>query len=105
PKFFAVLYTSEDGREHGFYTDFIFMMQDGRIGIFDTKEGRTAEDAKPKAEALAEYIKKENKRRGSQVLFGGIIVFKDGSCRYNGSEVYSYDGHTLGSDWKFLTLR
>lgn len=104
-KFFAVLYTGADGREHGFYTDFIFMMEDGRIGMFDTKEGRTAEDAKPKAEALAEYIRKENKRRGSEILFGGIVVFKDGSCRYNDGKVYSYDKKNLGDDWKFLNLK
>jgi len=105
PKFFAIEYAGEDNFSHAFYPDFIFMMEDGKIGIFDTKEGRTAEDAKPKAEALARYIKKENKRRGHEILFGGIIVFKDGSCRYNDSAIYKYDKNTLSSDWKFLNLR
>ena len=37
-------------------------MKDGSVGLFDTKSGRTAEDSKDKAEALADYIEKENKK-------------------------------------------
>ena len=103
PKFFGIKYTKA-GLEHAFYPDFIIMQKDGKIGIFDTKEGRTAEDAKPKAEALAKYIKKENKRRGKQELFGGIVVLQGGSCRYNDSENYTYDKSNLGNEWKFLIL-
>ena len=110
PKFFAVLYSDDpvpkgDGLEHAFYTDFIVMTEDGKIGIFDTKSGRTAEEAGPKAEALAKYIKKENQRRGKDTIWGGIVVFKDGSCRYNDSEKYSFDKVNLGKDWKFLTFK
>ncbi|VVB99956.1 Type III restriction enzyme, res subunit [uncultured archaeon] len=105
PKFFAISYVGEDGLEHAFYPDFIFMMEDGRIGIFDTKEGRTAEDAKPKADALAKYIGKQNKKRNSNTLFGGIVIFKDGSYRYNDSEDYLYDKTNVGSNWKFLNLK
>ncbi|VVB58664.1 Type III restriction enzyme, res subunit [Candidatus Anstonella stagnisolia] len=103
-KFFGIKYTKDD-LEHAFYPDFILMMKDGRIGIFDTKEGRTAEDAKPKAEVLTKYIKKENARRGKQELFGGIVVLQGGSCRYNDSENYEYDKTNLGSDWKFWTAK
>ena len=110
PKYFAVLYVDNllskgDGLEHAFYPDFIFMMTDGRIGIFDTKAGRTAEDAGPRAESLAKYIKKENQRRGKDILFGGIVVFKDGSCRYNDNERYNFDKVNLGNEWKFLSLK
>ncbi|MBU4246373.1 MAG: hypothetical protein KKE71_04980, partial [Nanoarchaeota archaeon] len=75
---------------------------DGRIGIFDTKSGITAKVAKEKAEALSKYIKTQNQKHNKK-LFGGIIIFKDESCRYNDNERYNYDENNL-SDWKFLKL-
>ena len=36
-------------------------------------------------------------------LFGGIIIFKDGSCRYNDNETYEYDENNL-KNWKFLKI-
>ena len=107
PKYFAILYEDEplpkgDGLEHAFYPDFILMLENGKIGVFDTKAGRTAEEAGPKAEALAKYIWKENQKNGNDLLFGGIVVFKGDSCRYNDNEKYTYDKITLGKEWKFL---
>ena len=102
-KYFAVLWEDEFGKKHGFYVDFIFQMKDGTIGIFDTKSGRTAQgDAKQKAEALAKYIKEENKR--GKHLIGGIVIQKDDIWRYNDSENYSFDENNLSQDWKFLKL-
>jgi type III restriction enzyme len=102
-KYFAVLWEDEFGKKHGFYVDFIFQMKDGTIGIFDTKSGRTAQgDAKQKAEALAKYIKEENKR--GKHLVGGLIIQKDDIWRYNDSENYSFDENNLDQDWKFLKL-
>ena len=101
--FFAVLYKDENGAEHGFYVDFIIMMKDGRIGLFDTKSGITAKVAKEKAEALANYIGEQNKKHDKK-LFGGIAIFKDGSWRYNGSKSYLFDEKNLGKDWQFLSL-
>lgn len=109
PKYLAILYTDGpppigDDQEHAFYPDFIVALEDGRIGIFDTKAGTTAEKAGPKAEALAKYIKKENQKRSKEPLFGGIVVFKNESCRYNDSEKYTYDKVNLGKEWKFLSF-
>jgi len=101
-KYFAVKYADDKGVERGFYVDFIFMLDNGQIGIFDTKSGITAKIAKEKAEALAKYIKTQNQKYNKK-LFGGIIIFKDGSCRYNDNETYEYDENNL-TNWKFLKL-
>lgn len=104
-KYFAVSYKDKDGFERAFYIDFIVMMKDGRVGLFDTKSGFTAELAKERAEALARYIKEQNKKREKK-LWGGIATFKDGSCRYNDSE--SYGGAISESQapyWKILSFK
>jgi len=95
---FAVPYTDKDGELKPFFVDWIVEFKAGRIGLFDTKEGITAEIAKYKAEGLAAYIKAENKK--GKKLFGGIIVPKDGSWRFNDSEKYDYSPDLKG--WKFL---
>ena len=97
--FFAVPYV-ENEEQHPFYVDWIVKYKDGRIGLFDTKSGITAETAKAKAEGLTRSIKEENGRGKS--LFGGVLVWKDGSWRYNDNEVYRFDKDDI-SDWKFLT--
>jgi type III restriction enzyme len=96
--YFAVPYVEKGGLE-AFYLDWIVQYKDGKIGLFDTKEGITAETAKTKAEGLAKYIKEE-KLKGKE-LFGGIVIRKDNSWRYNDMEVYEYNERDL-SDWKFL---
>lgn len=96
--YFAVPYT-ENKVEKPFYVDWIVKFKNGRIGLFDTKEGITAKDAKEKAEGLAKYIKEENAK--GQKLFGGIIIRKDNSWRVNEQTVYYYNEKDL-SDWKFL---
>lgn len=95
---FAVPYTDNDGELKAFFVDWIVNFKDGRIGLFDTKEGITAETAKYKAEGLAAFIKAENKK--GKKLFGGIIAPKDGSWRFNDSEKYDYSPDLKG--WKFL---
>lgn len=95
---FAVPYR-EKGEEKPFYVDWIVKYKDGRTSLFDTKAGITAETAKTRAEGLAKYIKEENSK--GKGLFGGIVIKKDGSWRYNDKEVYEYDEKDL-SGWKFL---
>ena len=100
-KYFAVLYKDEVGLERAFYVDFIVQLNDGTIGLFDTKSGMTAKDAKARAEGLAKYIKVENKK--GKKLWGGIAIFVNGSWRYNDEETYSYDETDL-SKWKLLRI-
>ncbi len=75
PKYFAInmpelLYT--DKIEDNFYPDYIVKFIDGRVGIFDTKAGFTAENekAKYKSDALQKYVRNHN----SLNLFGGLVV-------------------------------
>lgn len=100
-KYFAVLYKDETGIERGFYVDFIIQFKDGSIGLFDTKSGMTAKDAKARAEGLAKYIKVESKK--GKRLWGGIAIFVNGSWRYNDDETYTYDETDL-SKWKLLRI-
>ncbi|MEM0230593.1 MAG: hypothetical protein QXT20_00090 [Candidatus Woesearchaeota archaeon] len=85
--------------------------KDGRIGLFDTKEGMTAKDAKAKAEALQRYMKEQNEK--GKNLVGGIITVKrsnnkaaignnDKVLYLNDSDVYEYDENLSG--WKVLEL-
>lgn len=66
---FAIVYY--DGcRPRKFMPDFIVMMKNKRIGIFDTKAGETLVEAELKARALYEYTKKHQKLK----LYGGIVT-------------------------------
>lgn len=96
--YFAVPYI-ENGDEKPFYVDWIVQYKDGRIGLFDTKAGITAKDAKTRAEGLAKYIKEENAK--GKNLFGGIVIQKDGSWRYSDKKVYEYNENDF-SGWKYL---
>jgi type III restriction enzyme len=82
--FFAIPY--KDGEEERpFYVDFIVMLKDGRIGLFDTKAGFTRQIAGPKIDGLYEYIKKENEK--GKNLFGGIVTNTD-QKNYTGRWIY-----------------
>jgi len=99
--YFAVPYIDKFGKKAAFYVDFVVQMNDGVIGLFDTKKGKTAEDAKERAEGLAKYIKEQNKK--DKKLFGGIVISADGNWRYNDKEEYIYNPNDL-KDWEFLSL-
>jgi len=85
-----------------FYVDWIIQYKDGKIGLFDTKAGITARDAKERAEGLAKYIKSENQNEKN--LFGGIVIEKGSSFWYNDQEIYQYDESRLSElGWKILS--
>ena len=99
-KYFAIKYDDpETGEPHAFYVDFVIHMNDGRIGLYDTKAGFTAKIAKPKAEALSRYIRDNKPKK----VFGGIAVFENGEWLYNDNEEYEYDDVDF-SDWQPLDL-
>jgi type III restriction enzyme len=95
---FAIPY-DDKGTNRAFYVDWIVKYKNGKLALFDTKSGITAETAKSKAEGLYKYIKEQNSK--GKNLFGGIVINKDGSWRYNDSEIYEYDKTNLRS-WKYL---
>lgn len=106
PKYFSIGYTTGDGLKASFYVDFIVKFKDGRIGLFDTKSGSTASDkyAKNKAEALREYICKEN--AVGKNLFGGIVVPVDEEgkvWKISSSEIYS-DNLNDRSKWDIFHI-
>jgi len=98
--YFAVSYV-ENGQERPFYLDFVVMLNNGRIGLFDTKGGIYAKTAKERAEGLAEYIAIENKN--GKKLFGGIVIKDKNSWRYHDNKKYVYTSNNL-KNWKFLDL-
>lgn len=98
--YFAVPYI-ENGIDKPFYVDFIVMVKDGKVGLFDTKGGIYAQTAKDRAEGLATYIANENKN--GKKLFGGIVIKEKNSWRYNDNKKYEYNPRDL-KKWKFLDL-
>jgi len=98
--YFAVPHI-EHGVERSFYVDFIVMQKGGRVGLFDTKGGLTAETAKSRAEGLAKYIAEQNKK--GKKLYGGIVLKEKNSWRYHDGLKYEYNPNNL-KDWKFLDL-
>ncbi|NQV36403.1 MAG: DEAD/DEAH box helicase family protein [Candidatus Marinimicrobia bacterium] len=95
--FFAV--PRKDGEDDvPFYVDWIVKYKDGRIGLFETKDGLTAETAGSRAKGLAKYIKEQNEI--GKNLFGGIVIEKDGSFWINSNEDYQYiEENLIGSGW------
>jgi len=94
-KYFAVLRPDDQA----FYPDFIVQLKNGTLGIFETKQGVTAKDAKERAEALQKYIKNGKNKK----IIGGIAIYVNGTWRYNDSEKYQYNPKDL-SEWKVLNL-
>ena len=100
--YFAIPYIDKYRKKTAFYVDFIVQLADGTVDLFDTKKGRTAEEAKYRAEGLAKYIKEQNKK--GKKLFGGIVTSVEGNWRLNNKEVYYYNPHNW-KDWIFLELK
>lgn len=99
---YAIKYfNTEEHKEELFYPDWIILFKDGRIGIFDTKEGDTAtsQETKDKALALSKRLKELSKK-----YVGGIVVFENGVWYYNNSEKYDYVKGKVGEDknWKLF---
>jgi type III restriction enzyme len=97
-EYYAIRYFNTTNKEERlFYPDWIIKFKDGRVGIFDTKKGNTAEDTEGRAEALAKKLKELGKN-----YVGGIAVFENGVWHYNGSVKYKYQRGKIEDDknWK-----
>ena len=95
-EYFAIKYfNTADQKFSLFYPDWIIKFKDGKIGIFDTKSGKTATDTEGRVLALAEKLKERGKN------FVGGIVLKEGSIwHYNDSKDYKYIPGNLDKNWK-----
>jgi len=65
--FFAISYI-ENREQKPFYIDFIVQLNDGTIGLFDTKSGKTIKDAREKSDGLQTYLKMH------KGITGGIVA-------------------------------
>ena len=86
-------YNEEDDKVELFYPDWIYKKKDGTIGIWDTKEGRTASsiETRCKAEELQRHIKILNGYDREGIRYeGGIVIPGGGTWYYNNHEHYSF---------------
>jgi len=103
--YLGIKYEYPQGEVHTFYPDYIVLLADGRIGIFEVKDVGDRDGlgmTKAKAERLQEYFG-EN---GSQNLFGGIVVEKNDSWIINNKGAYDWEKCQKGdwSEWTQLSL-
>lgn len=108
-KYFAVLWKDSIKEDRAFYLDYIVQFNDDTVGLFDTKSGLTLNtpETKLKAEALAEYIKNENKKRMTKKLIGGIVTNTEkdysGLWKINKDAKHPFDSNKI-SEWDNMEL-
>lgn len=79
---FSIVYTDEKGNKGNFYVDYIIMLRNGRVCLFDTKSPNGGiGDSVAKHNALVDYIDRLNAANGTKMV-GGIIVEDGGQWRY-----------------------
>ncbi len=95
-EYFAIKYfNTADQKFSLFYPDWILKFKDGRIGIFNTKSGRTATDTEGRASALAKKLKEFGKK-----FVGGITIKESEVWHFNCSKNYKYVPGKLDKNWK-----
>jgi len=95
-EYFAIKYfNTADQKFSLFYPDWIIKFKSGKVGIFDTKSGRTATDTEGRALALAEKLKELGKN-----FVGGIVLKESSVWHYNDSKDYKYIPGKLDKNWK-----
>ena len=99
--FFAVP-RKEGGNDVPFYVDWIVKYMDGRLALFDTKGGITAETAGSRSKGLFKYLE-EQKQKGKNI-FGGIVINKNETFWLHSKKEYRYDENDLiGTGWEILS--
>lgn len=90
---YSVVYTGADGQPANFYVDFIIMLRNGRICLFDTKSANGGiGDSKEKHNALIKYIDHLNEENGTNHI-GGIIVEEGGQWLYSPMSISNAGEH------------
>lgn len=86
-EFYCLKYYNTAKKEEAlFYPDWILKFKDGRIGIFDTKSGNTAQNPEGRAEGLAKKLNELNEDGGNYV--GGLVVLENNQWYYFNNEKY-----------------
>jgi len=88
-------YNSRENEERLFYPDWIVKLADGRVGIFDTKAGRTL-NTEGRAKGLAERL---GELGGNYI--GGIVRYANGVFEYCDSPGYD-DVAESNNEWRAL---
>jgi type III restriction enzyme len=80
-EFYCLKYFNTASKEEAlFYPDWILKFKDGRIGLFDTKSGFTAQNPEGRAEGLTNKLKELNENGGNYV--GGLVVLENNQWYY-----------------------
>lgn len=86
-EYYCLKYFNTGKKEEAlFYPDWIIKFKDGRVGIFDTKSGNTAQNPEGRAEGLANKLLALNKEGGNYV--GGLVVLENNQWYYFNNEKY-----------------
>ena len=70
---FSIAYTDAYGQQCAFYVDFILLMKDGTVCLFDTKTLNSDSEGARKHNALFNYMQAESKKRSIPII-GGVII-------------------------------
>ena len=89
---FSVIYQNNQGNQANFYVDFIIMLRNGRICLFDTKSSTGDPESVNKHNALIDYIKNLNDQNGTNMV-GGIIIEDGGRWLYSPMHIDSAADH------------
>ncbi|MCP4365154.1 MAG: DEAD/DEAH box helicase family protein [Planctomycetes bacterium] len=101
--YFGIKYEYPKGVVHTFYPDYLVRFENGRIGIFETKDRSDRDGStstKAKSEALQKYIKEHTRKK----LFGGIVIHVNSAWLINQNDAYDWEKCLRNdwSDWKEL---
>lgn len=89
---FSVIYQNNQGKQANFYVDFIIMLRNGRICLFDTKSSTGDPESVNKHNALIDYINNLNDNNGTNMV-GGIIIEDGGRWLYSPMHIDSAADH------------
>ena len=89
---FSVIYQNNQGKQANFYVDFIIMLRNGRICLFDTKSSTGDSESVNKHNALIDYINNLNDKNGTNII-GGIIIQDGGRWLYSPMHIDSAANH------------
>lgn len=103
--YFGVRYEFPVGSVHTFYPDYLVLLADGRLCLFEVKDMRDQDGLGPtkaKAERLQKYIGENSSKR----LFGGIVIEKNNTWLINALGTYDWKKCLQNdwNDWKQLNI-
>lgn len=89
---FSVIYKNNQNKLANFYVDFIIMLRNGRICLFDTKSSTGDPESVNKHNALIDYINNLNDKNGTNMI-GGIIIQEGERWLYSPMHIDSAANH------------